>query len=81
MNFTNTVITMSSPLRCKWHLITVVGVMMPSVFAYTVTPPTTAPSDTITDCTNWAVASSSDTCDTLAADGSLTLDQLYDYVS
>lgn len=49
--------------------------------AYTVPPPTTAPSDTISDCTNWQVAASSDTCQSLADDGLLTLAQLYDYVS
>ncbi|KAH8682067.1 hypothetical protein BX600DRAFT_544498 [Xylariales sp. PMI_506] len=47
--------------------------------AYTIPPPTTAPNDTISDCTNWQVATSSDTCQTLADDGFLTLAQLYDY--
>jgi hypothetical protein len=49
-------------------------------FGYTVDPPTTAPSNTIQDCTNWVVAASSDTCSTLAADGAITLSQLYSYV-
>lgn len=48
--------------------------------AYLVDPPTTAPSDTIPDCTNWAVATSSDTCNTLADSGGITLSQLYSYV-
>lgn len=48
--------------------------------AYTVDPPTTAPSDTIQDCTSWDVVSSSDTCQSIADFGFITLDQLYAYV-
>ncbi|KAJ4856958.1 hypothetical protein T069G_07855 [Trichoderma breve] len=47
--------------------------------AYTVDPPTTAPSDTIQDCTSWDVVSSSDTCQSIADFGFITLDQLYAY--
>lgn len=47
--------------------------------AYTVDPPTTAPSDTIQDCTSWDVASSSDTCQSIADFGFITIDQLYAY--
>ncbi|KAI1381145.1 hypothetical protein F4677DRAFT_402291 [Hypoxylon crocopeplum] len=48
--------------------------------AYLVDPPTTAPSDTISDCSNWAVASSSDTCDSLAAQGyDVTQQQFLNY--
>ncbi|KAL7934419.1 hypothetical protein V8C35DRAFT_327295 [Trichoderma chlorosporum] len=47
--------------------------------AYTVDPPTTAPSDTIQDCTSWDVAQSTDTCQSIADYGFITLDQLYAY--
>lgn len=49
--------------------------------AYTVDPPTTAPGDTIQDCTAWDVAQSTDTCNSIADYGFITLDQLYAYVS
>ena len=48
---------------------------------YTVDPPTEAPSDTITDCTLWVVADGTETCEALASDNFLTLNQLYVYVS
>lgn len=48
--------------------------------AYTVDPPTTAPKDTIQDCTSWDVAQSTDTCQSIADFGFITLDQLYAYV-
>ena len=38
-----------------------------------VDPPTTAPNNTIQDCTNWDVASSSDTCQTLSSNNGITL--------
>ena len=48
---------------------------------YDVDPPTTAPSDTISDCTNWAVATSSDTCQSLAAQGDdISVQQFLNYV-
>ncbi|KAI1211217.1 uncharacterized protein F4807DRAFT_466534 [Annulohypoxylon truncatum] len=53
--------------------------IVPLVSGYTVDPPTTAPSDTIKYCTRWVVAVSSDTCSTLASDGTITPDQLYSY--
>ncbi|KAI1108517.1 carbohydrate-binding module family 50 protein [Nemania sp. NC0429] len=46
---------------------------------YLVDPPTTAPSDTVEDCSNWAVASSDDTCESIADDNFITLSQLYAY--
>ncbi len=51
------------------------------VSGYLVDPPTTAPDDTIKDCSNWVVAGKSDTCDSLAESGGITLDELYLYVS
>lgn len=48
---------------------------------YTVPPPTTAPTDTILDCTNWHVGASGDTCASLADIYAITLQQLYRYVS
>ncbi|KAK3898439.1 hypothetical protein C8A05DRAFT_47255 [Staphylotrichum tortipilum] len=47
--------------------------------SYTVAPPTTALSGTILDCTNWVVATSSDTCATLASYNGLTDAQLFSY--
>lgn len=47
--------------------------------AYTVDPPTTAPSNTITDCTNWAVVASGDTCAALASTNGITLAQFNTY--
>ncbi|KAK8091448.1 LysM domain-containing protein [Apiospora hydei] len=58
-------------------LATLIGAAL--VSAYTVDPPTTAPADTIQDCTNWAVATSSDTCESLAEYGFITLDDVYRY--
>lgn len=48
---------------------------------YTIPPPTTAPADTILDCTNWQVGASGDTCALLADTNGITLQQLYRYVS
>lgn len=47
---------------------------------YPVDPPTTAPGDTIVDCSSWVVAEQGYTCETLADEGFITLEQLYDYV-
>jgi hypothetical protein len=47
---------------------------------YIIDPPTTAPEDTIRDCTNWWIATESDTCESLAEAGFISLEQLYDYV-
>ncbi|KAH7038277.1 uncharacterized protein B0I36DRAFT_420788 [Microdochium trichocladiopsis] len=44
---------------------------------YTVDPPTKAPDDTIKDCTNWLVATKSDTCQSIANDNGLALEQIY----
>ncbi|KAH6724401.1 hypothetical protein BKA61DRAFT_29479 [Leptodontidium sp. MPI-SDFR-AT-0119] len=46
---------------------------------YTIPPPTTAPADTILDCTNWQVGASGDTCALLADTNGITLQQLYRY--
>ncbi|KAI1120091.1 hypothetical protein F5Y10DRAFT_290335 [Nemania abortiva] len=53
--------------------------LIPLTLGYLVPPPTTAPSNTIQDCTNWAVASSTDTCQSIADSNFITLDQLYTY--
>jgi len=47
---------------------------------YTVDPPTTAPNNTILDCTNWVVVTSSDTCTALAVNNGITLAQFDTYV-
>ena len=47
---------------------------------YTVPPPTSAPPDTIQDCTNWYVGADGDTCAGISDDNFITLDQLYRYV-
>lgn len=49
--------------------------------AYLIDPPTTAASDTVQDCSNWVVVSSSDKCLTLADDNGITLAQFQIYVS
>jgi hypothetical protein len=49
--------------------------------AYLIDPPTTASSDTVQDCSNWVVVSSSDKCLTLADDNGITLAQFQTYVS
>jgi hypothetical protein len=50
------------------------------VAQYLVDPPTTAASDTITDCTYWQVATANDTCASISAYWGLTLDQFDTYV-
>ncbi|KAH7362759.1 LysM domain-containing protein [Plectosphaerella cucumerina] len=46
---------------------------------FTVEPPTTAPPDTLKDCTNWHVAAAGDTCADVAAQNFITEAQLYRY--
>lgn len=72
---------MSTSAMKPQALLLWVAAFAASARAYTVSPPTTAPNNTIQDCTNWDIATSSDTCETLATDNSITLAQLYDYVS
>lgn len=48
--------------------------------AYTVDPPTTAPADTIEDCTNWYVGVAGDACSTIASNNFIEVTQLYSYV-
>jgi hypothetical protein len=56
-------------------------VALPMVAAqFTVDPPTTAPDDTIRDCTNWWVALDGDTCELIAESNFISLEQLYAYV-
>lgn len=49
--------------------------------AYLVDPPTTAASDTIQDCSNWAVVTSTDKCQSIADSWGITLAQFQSYVS
>ncbi|KAI0449632.1 carbohydrate-binding module family 50 protein [Xylaria acuta] len=60
------------------HLVSLLVFIMPTL-GYLVDPPTTAPDDTIQDCTNWAVATSSDTCESIADDNFISLLDLYTY--
>ncbi|KAI1354385.1 carbohydrate-binding module family 50 protein [Xylaria sp. FL0043] len=53
--------------------------LIPFTLGYLVDPPTTAPSNTIQDCSGWAVATSTDTCESIADDNFITLSQLYTY--
>ncbi|KAI1281721.1 carbohydrate-binding module family 50 protein [Xylaria sp. FL0933] len=53
--------------------------LIPLTLGYLVDPPTTAPSNTIQDCSGWAVATSTDTCESIADDNFITLSQLYTY--
>ncbi|KAK3367563.1 LysM domain-containing protein [Podospora didyma] len=50
-----------------------------AVQAYTVPPPTTAPRDTIMDCTNWHIGAAGDTCPNLASTYFIQVAQLYRY--
>ncbi|KAI0413503.1 carbohydrate-binding module family 50 protein [Xylaria grammica] len=60
------------------HLVSLLVFITPTL-GYLVDPPTTAPGDTIQDCTNWAVAMSSDTCESIADDNFISLSDLYIY--
>lgn len=62
------------------HLVSLLVFITPTL-GYLVDPPTTAPGDTIQDCTNWVVATSSDTCESIAEDNFIALPDLYIYVS
>ncbi|KAM7199498.1 hypothetical protein V8F20_005682 [Naviculisporaceae sp. PSN 640] len=46
---------------------------------YTVDPPTTAPADTIQDCTNWVIGEAGQTCESIASDYWIDVSQLYRY--
>ncbi|KAM7196725.1 hypothetical protein V8F20_006918 [Naviculisporaceae sp. PSN 640] len=48
----------------------------PALAQWLVEPPTTAPADTVQDCTYWTVAGSSDTCRTLADDNFISVVEL-----
>ena len=48
--------------------------------AYLVDPPTTAASDTVSDCSGWVVTTSSDTCTSLATNNWISEAQLKTYV-
>ncbi|KAH8163292.1 hypothetical protein CIB48_g4954 [Xylaria polymorpha] len=60
------------------HLVSLLVFITPAL-GYLIDPPTTAPDDTIQDCTNWAVASSSDTCESIADDYFISLSDLYTF--
>ncbi|KAI1194415.1 carbohydrate-binding module family 50 protein [Nemania serpens] len=60
------------------HLVSLLVFITPTL-GYLVDPPTTAPGDTIQDCTNWVVATSSDTCESIAEDNFIALPDLYIY--
>lgn len=59
--------------------VTILATLFVVSSAYLVDPPTTAPSDTITDCSNWAIVTSADTCQSLAAANFITLAQFDTY--
>jgi hypothetical protein len=48
--------------------------------AYLVEPDTSAAPDTIEDCTYWQVATETDTCESIAKDWAITLEQFNTYV-
>lgn len=50
-----------------------------SVAAYLEEPPTTAAADTVSDCSNWHVVASGDTCDSIAKDWYISTDNLRSY--
>ncbi|KAH6675409.1 LysM domain-containing protein [Plectosphaerella plurivora] len=67
---------MRSSLRLGVALVALVRL---GAAQFTVEPPTTAPSDTIQDCTNWHVAAAGDTCADLAEQNFITEAQLLRY--
>ncbi|KAJ8131831.1 hypothetical protein O1611_g1793 [Lasiodiplodia mahajangana] len=54
-------------------------VLITLTLGYLIDPLTTAPDNTIQDCTNWVAATSSDTCESIAADNFISLPDLYTY--
>jgi hypothetical protein len=76
---------MLATMRTKISFLAVSAFMLlkgTSAQTYAVPPPTTAPSGTILDCTNWVVADASSSCSTIAQDYAITLQQFeFDYVS
>ena len=66
-------------MRCT--LLASISLLSGFAVSYTVDPPTTADPGTIQDCTNWAIATSSDTCQSLADYYLITLSQFDTYVS
>ncbi|KAM7192209.1 hypothetical protein V8F33_008483 [Rhypophila sp. PSN 637] len=53
------------------------AVLSSPALAWLVDPPTTAPADTVQDCTFWTVAGSSDTCRSLADDNFVSVTELH----
>jgi hypothetical protein len=49
--------------------------------AYVTDPPTTAASDTASDCSSWEIAASADTCESIAASWLITATDFGNYVS
>ncbi|KAH8812335.1 hypothetical protein F5884DRAFT_843633 [Xylogone sp. PMI_703] len=58
-----------------WTIVSYIGLTR----AYLVDPPTTASNDTITDCSNWVVVASTDSCQGIADDNFITLAQFDTY--
>lgn len=67
-------------MKITFSLAAFVLPLLAAAQTYTIPPPTTAPPDTILDCTNWYVGVSSDTCAFIASSNGITLQQLYSYV-
>jgi hypothetical protein len=59
----------------KSSILTAAILYVGAVTAYLVDPPTTAKNDTISDCTNWDVVASTDTCQSIADNAGITLAQ------
>lgn len=63
------------------HSLTLALAVLPLLgAAYLVDPDTPAASDTIEDCTYWAVAAENDTCASISANWGITLEQFNTYV-
>lgn len=67
------------PATCCFALAALLAHLAAAQF--TVDPPTTAPEDTIQDCTNWHIGSAGETCADIVDLNFISLEQLYRYVS
>lgn len=61
------------------NAVSILAALLTVSSAYLVDPPTTAPSNTIADCSNWAIVTSADTCQSLADANFITLAQFNTY--
>lgn len=80
IHFPRVLRTFFTAMVCLNYLVTL-GFLVAGCIGYLVDPPTTAPSNTISDCSNWVVVATGDKCADLASSNSITLAQFDTYVS